>query len=174
MRGNFSFSHLLIISLLPALMACPTTPKKGNGTTGSTTSKSRYCSMNNPGVKHSLMNSISRLRSRQGLLDLAEDPRLSRSARLHAARLAREGVLEHGGGGGGLMQRLRKIGIRREFLGENIARLPYSSNPGVDVYQHWKTRRRELRNLLDNRYLRVGAAMVPGRDFCYSVLLLSN
>lgn len=132
------------------------------------------CSLRKHPVKKSLLGSIERLRQKKGVLDLVEDPVLNLAARHQVNRLAAAGYLYHRDRDGGPLNRLRKMGLQRHFVGENIARLPLIPEPGKAVFRGWRDRPQEYQNLISPRYLRMGVAMLPTAEYCYCVLILTN
>jgi len=126
-------------------------------------------------LKNALKKSIFHYRSAFGLTRLREDPELSRAAQNRVETLAREGKLYHMGPGGGPLDRLKRMGIERDAVGENIARVKLQA--GQDPLQAIARRRRsraEIENINNPEYLKIGLGLAPGSEYCYYVVLLTN
>lgn len=132
-----------------------------------------HCSLRDPAVLTTIQSNIHRLRVNRGLGPLARDPMLQRAAQKQANRLALVGSLEHGQGGGPLL-RLRKMGISRRLVGENIARVEHDRQPALTTFRYWTGRRTERENLVNPEFHRMGLGVTASERHCYSVLILSE
>ena len=138
------------------------------------TKVNKRCGLSRQEIKNTLLADVTLYRARFGMLELLEDPFLSKIAQEHAGKMAGLGSIFHNDSRGGPLQRLKRAGIKRVYVGENLARLKNDLNSGHAVFSYWKTQKKESRNMLNPRYLRVGAGAVMKADYCYWVLLMTN
>ncbi len=122
--------------------------------------------------ERSILRSINEIRRRNSLLPIERDVHLSVVARNRAVRMAGARRLEHGLEGGPTVA-VRNAGLRRQSVGENLARVP-TVEVVQTVLDFWKSRQLESENMRGVNYLRGGAAVVAGVEGCYAVLLLTD
>ena len=158
--------RLLILLLCPALFSgCSSAAKK----------YAPRCTLRNPAIQATVHTRVSRLRSDRGRKPVAWDSALRRAAQKQSNYLALIGSLDHSGrNGGGPLRRLRGMGISRRVVGENIARVKHESNPALPIVQFWTGRPREMANIMNPEFTRMGLAVTSGQKHCYAVLLFSD
>lgn len=120
----------------------------------------------------SILRSINEIRRINSLFPIERDVHLSVVARNRAVRMAGTRRLEHGLEGGPSVA-VRDAGLRRQSVGENLARVP-SVEVVQTVLDFWKSRHLESENIRGVNFLRGGAAVVAGGEGCYAVLLLTD
>lgn len=118
--------------------------------------------------------SINALRSEALARPLTPDPDLARAAGEHARWLATHNVLRHDIDAAGPAERLRRRGIVRRRVGENIARIQHGESPLPAMRARWAEPSQEKANLEDDRFVRTGFALASSADFCFGVLLLTD
>ena len=121
-----------------------------------------------------LIERIKEFRKSKGIFEPVLDRPLLKAAYTNALNLTSRGNLDHKNTRGGPLKRLQKMGIHRIRVGENIARIHFHPAPGEYFFKYWMQRKDEALNILNPRYLRIGAYIVAGDEYCYCVLLMSN
>lgn len=122
-----------------------------------------------------LLEGANRLRREASLSALIDDPALQRIASRRVVRMAAAGQLTHNAEGLSPAAGLRREGLVRSAVGENIARFPASTDSIEKLIELWRRGLQERRNLLDSQFLRAGfgvASLADGE--CYGLLLLSD
>ena len=157
------FFVCLSVFLLGLLCGCASSAKK----------YAPRCSLRSKAITKTFESRIQRIRADGGLKPLAWDYPLRRAAQKQSNYLALIGNLEHGRGGGPLV-RLRKLGISRQRVGENIARVIHDDNPALTTIRYWTGRKTELANLKNPEFFRMGLGVTASEKHCYSVLVLSE
>lgn len=160
------FVRLLTLSLITLLLwGCASSSKKYIS----------RCSLRNPAIQATIQSRLDRLRANRRLKPMAFDASLRRAAQKQSNYLALTGSLSHAdGSGGGPLNRLRKLGISRRVVGENIARVEHDSNPAIPILAFWADRPREAANLVNPEFFRMGLGVTSSERHCYAVLLLSD
>ena len=160
------FSHIaLLFSLLLFFQFCHTSPEPK-------TNYSKNCSDK---AAVNIIFELGELRKKQGLFDLTSRRRAEpcRSSSCETSFGPRP-IASQTGPGGGPLSRLRRQGVYRDLVGENIARVEHTQKPGEAVLIYWLNRRVEARNLMNSRYLRIGVNLQATKKYCYCVLIMSN
>jgi uncharacterized protein YkwD len=119
-------------------------------------------------------SSINTLRSDALARPVTPDPDLARAAGEHARWLATHNVLRHDIDAAGPAERLRRRGIVRRRVGENIARIQHGESPLPAMRARWAQPSQEKANLEDDRFVRAGFAVASSADYCFGVLLLTD
>lgn len=114
---------------------------------------------------------LNLIRRERGRSPLFYDRDLSRAARTHVAELVQAGQLDHKNGPS---ERLRKKGLVRRYVAENLARFEHRASPRDYVVQYWKAGEPEFSNLISPRYVRVGFGLLASPSHCYAVLILTE
>ena len=96
---------------------------------------------------------------------------LARAAGAYAQELVEVGHLDHKGGPS---ERLRKKGLVRRFVAENLARFEHNSGPRDYVVKYWTTGEQEFANIVSPRYIRMGFGLAASESYCYAVLILTE
>jgi uncharacterized protein YkwD len=122
----------------------------------------------------SFYTSINALRSDAFARPLTPDPDLARAAGEHARWLAMHNVLRHEIDAAGPAERLRRRGIVRRRVGENIARIQHGESALPAMRARWGRPSQEKTNLEDDRFVRTGFALAASADYCFGVLLLTD
>jgi uncharacterized protein YkwD len=118
--------------------------------------------------------SINALRSDALARPLTPDPDLIRAAGDHARWLATHNVLRHDIDAAGPAERLRRRGIVRRRVGENIARIQHGESPLPAMRARWAQPSQEKANVEDDRFVRAGFALAYSADYCFGVLILTD
>ncbi len=119
-------------------------------------------------------SSINAMRSDALARPLTPDPDLARAASEHARWLATHNVLRHDIDAAGPAERLRRRGIVRRRVGENIARIQHGESPLLAMRTRWTQPSQEKANLEDDRFVRTGFALASSADYCFGVLILTD
>lgn len=165
------FRRLARIALLAALLATPG---------ACTSSAGRDAGANHAACTaaardiESFYSSINALRSDALARPLTPDSDLARAAGDHARWLATHNVLRHDIDAAGPAERLRRRGIVRRRVGENIARIQHGESPLPAMRARWAQPSQEKANLEDDRFVRTGFALASSADYCFGVLLLTD
>lgn len=114
---------------------------------------------------------INAIRKNRGAAPLFYDRDLARAAQTHAVGIARAGRLDHRDGPS---ERLRKNGLVRRYVAENLARFEHIAAPRDYVVRYWTAGEPEFSNLISRRYLRVGFGLKATASHCYAVLILTE
>lgn len=114
---------------------------------------------------------LNGIRGQQGRSALFYDGDLARAAGAYAQELVEVGHLDHKGGPS---ERLRKKGLVRRFVAENLARFEHNSGPRDYVVKYWTTGEQEFANIVSPRYIRMGFGLAASESYCYAVLILTE
>lgn len=132
-----------------------------------------YCRMT-PVSDDRFLKALNHARFKERSNALFGDGDLQRAAYRQATSLAGSGTLSHDSEEGGPSDRLRRRGLVRRYVAENIARLPHGAEPVRRVFEYWMRRDAERASMLHPRYRRAGLALAPGEDDCYFTLILTD
>lgn len=111
-----------------------------------------------------LIDELNQSRSEAGLPPLRVDPRLTRAAREHSQRMAKQRTLSHVlSGEPQVAERIAATGLTFNRSGENVG---YNTDLS-DVHSTWMKSPGHRKNILESRYNAVGIGLVRGSDGIY-------
>ena len=120
-----------------------------------------------------ILGVINKDRQQRSLLAVRRDTLLTAAALSRAQALAELGRLDHKVGGGAAAS-LRSLGLRRQSLGENLARIVDQVETDQALLAFWMSRKTELNNIRSVQFQRAGLGVFRGKDGCYCVLLMTD
>lgn len=133
------------------------------------------CSLSEPKTYSDLVETITELRAQRDAWPLARDDVLMKAADRRVRELSATNALGHQDKmGSGPLERLKKMGIHRNEVGENIGRVSHTEDPVFQILSNWVQGTQEFRNLVAPKYMRMGVAMAASEEYCYCIVIFSE